>query len=66
MKKRIVVWVMSLCMMLSAAVQMPAVTVSAQESGQETGIVQQQENISTAVAAGEHFDSCSGEDYRLS
>lgn len=40
---------MSLCMMLSAAVQMPAVTVSAQESGQETGIVQQQENISTAV-----------------
>lgn len=48
MKKRIVVWVMSLCMMLSAAVQMPAVTVSAQESGQETGIVQQ-ENISTAV-----------------
>ena len=35
MKKRIVVWVMSLCMVLSAAVQIPAVTASAQEIQQE-------------------------------
>ena len=48
MKKRIVVWVMSLCMVLSAAVQMPAVTASAQEIQQEAETAQQ-ENISTDV-----------------
>ena len=48
-KHRICVWILTACMALSAAVQMPGITASAQENAGGAGIAVQQESLSTAV-----------------
>ena len=48
-KHRICVWILTACMALSAAVQMPGITASAQENAGGAGIAAQQESLSTAV-----------------
>lgn len=48
-KHRICVWILTACMALSAVVQMPGITASAQENAGGAGITVQQESLSTAV-----------------
>lgn len=48
-KHRICVWILTACMALSAVVQMPGITASAQENAGGAGIAVQQESLSTAV-----------------
>lgn len=48
-KHRICVWILTACMALSAAVQMPGITASAQENAGGAGIAAQQEALSTDV-----------------